>query len=120
MELGQKRHQDTLPRCERHLAVHALSIDRPDIVDDDLLRAQAHATENGVKAEALVHHEVDDFKFFMGVCEERDRVSVLIVRQEQPPRCPDELRYAQQVAGLDAPRLHEGLLREQPFHTSVG
>jgi hypothetical protein len=30
------------------------------------------------------------------------------------------LRYAQQVAGLDAPRLHEGLLREQPFHTSVG
>jgi hypothetical protein len=30
------------------------------------------------------------------------------------------LRYAQPVAGLDVPRLHEGLLREQPFHTSVG
>ena len=97
-----------------------LAIEDDEVIGDIPQRPDPDNAEHRIGEETLVHDEVDDFEFLMGISEERDRVSLLIVRQEQPSRGPDELRYAQPVAGLDAPRLHEGLLREQPFHTSVG
>ena len=97
-----------------------LSIEDSKVVRDIPPWSNPNNAKHRIGKEALIHDEVDDFKFLMGVCEERDRVSVLIVRQEQPSRGPDELRYAQPVAGLGVPRLHEGLLREQALHTSVG
>ena len=124
-EIGEMEEVEKFAEFVRPLAIGmglaiGLAVEHDEIIGNIAQWTEANNAKHRIGEEALVHHEVDDFKFFMGICEERDGVSVLIVRQEQPPRCPDELRYAQQVAGLDAPRLHEGLLREQPFHTSVG
>lgn len=41
---------------------------------------EANNAKHRIGEEAFIHHEVDDFKFFMGIREECDGVSVLIVR----------------------------------------
>ena len=124
-QVGEMEEVEKLAEFVRSLAIRVglaigLAVEHDEIIGNIAPRPETNNAKHRIGEEALIHHEVDDFKFLMGICEERDRVSVFIVRQEQPPRCPDELRYAQPVAGLDAPRLHEGLLREQSFHTSVG
>ena len=106
--------------CVRMRLVIGLPIEDDEVIGNIAQRPNANNTQHRIREETLIHHEVDDLKFLMGICEECDGVSVLIVRQEQPSRGPDELRYAQPVAGLGVPRLHEGLLREQALHTSVG
>ena len=124
-QVGEMKEVEKLAKFVGSLGVRmrlviGLAVEHNEIIGDIAQRTEANNAKHRIGEDALIHHEVDDFKFFVGICEERDRVSMLIVRQEQPPRCPDELRYAQPVAGLDAPRLHEGLLREQALHTSVG
>ncbi len=124
-QVGEMKQLEELLQLLRPLLIRpglmiGLAVEDDEVIGDIPQRPDPDNTEHRIGEETLIHHEIDDFEFLMGISEERDRVSLLIVRQEQPSRGPDELRYAQPVAALDAPRLHEGLLREQAFHTSVG
>ena len=124
-EIREMKQLEKLSELVRSLPIGprlaiGLSIEDGEVICNIPPGSNANDTEHRIREQPLVHHEVDDFNFLSLVGEECDGVSMLIVRQEQPPRCPDELRYAQLVAGLDVPRLHEGLLREQALHTSVG
>ena len=124
-EVGKMKQLEKLPQLLRALTIRpglmiALTIEDDEVIGNIPQRTQTNDPQHRIREETLIHHEVDDLDCHFLIREEGDRISVLIVRQEQPPRGPDELRYAQPVAVLDVPRLHEGLLREQPFHTSVG
>lgn len=57
-----------------------LAVEDDQVIGNIAQRPEANNAEHRIGEEALVHHEVDDFKFLMGVCEECDGVSVLIVR----------------------------------------
>ena len=84
-EVGEMEEVEKLAEFGRPLGVRmglaiGLAIEDDQVIGNIAQRTKANNAEHRIGEEAFIHHEVHDFKFLMGVREERDGVSVLIVR----------------------------------------
>ena len=56
------------------------AVEDNEVIGNIAPRTEANNAKHRIREEAFIHHEVHDFKRLMGVCEQCDGVSVLIVR----------------------------------------
>ena len=84
-EIGEMEEVEKFAEFVRSLAIrmglaigHAVEDDQ--VISNIAPRTEANNAKHRIREEAFIQHEVDDFKLLMGVREERDGVSVLIVR----------------------------------------
>ena len=84
-EVGEMEEVEKFTQFGRPLGVRVrlaigLAIEDNEVIGNIAPRTEANNAKHRIREEAFIHHEVDDFKFLMGVREECDRVSLLIVR----------------------------------------
>jgi hypothetical protein len=84
-EIGEMEEVKKFAEFVRSLAIRmglaiGLAVEDNEIIGNIAPRTEANSAKHRIREEALIQHEVDDFKFFMGIREECDGVSVLIVR----------------------------------------
>ena len=84
-EVGEVEEVENLTEFGRPLGVRmglaiGLAVEDDQVIGNIAQRPEANHAKHRIGEEALIHHEVDDFKLLMGVCEQCDGVSVLIVR----------------------------------------
>ena len=84
-EIGEMEEVEKFTQFGRPLGVRVglaigLAVEDDQVIGNIAQRSEANNAKHRIREEAFVHHEVHDFKFLMGVCEECDRVSLLIVR----------------------------------------
>ena len=84
-EIGEMEEVEKFAEFGRPLGVRmglpiGLAVEDDQVIGNIAQRPEANNAKHRIGEEALVHHEVHDFKLLMGVCEECDGVSVLIVR----------------------------------------
>jgi hypothetical protein len=84
-QVGEMEEVEKFAEFVRSLAIRmgltiGLAVEDDQVIGDIAPRTEANNAKHRIREEAFIQHEVDDFKFFMGVREECDGVSVLIVR----------------------------------------
>lgn len=84
-EIGEMEEVEKFAEFVGSLAIRmgltiGLAVEDDQVIGNIAPRTEANNAKHRIGEEALVHHEVHDFKFLMGVREECDGVSVLIVR----------------------------------------
>ena len=84
-EVGEMEEVEKLAEFGRPLGVRVglaigHAVEDNEVIGNIAQRTKANNAKHRIGEEALIHHEVHDFKLLMGICEECDRVSVLIVR----------------------------------------
>ena len=83
-EVGEMEEVEKVAEFVRSLGVRVglaigLAVEDNEIIGNIAQRPEANNAKHRIGEDAFVHHEVDDFKLLMGICEECDGVSLLIV-----------------------------------------